>query len=143
MPSLIPYTRHILLADDDDDDRLIFKHALEGLPLDFTLITVRDGVELMELLHTTGFRLPDILFLDINMPKKNGFECLAEIKADKKLNRLPVVIFSTFNGPEIVKQLYKNGAQYYIQKPSDLVQYKKAIYQALHLPKNAEPESLF
>jgi CheY-like chemotaxis protein len=121
-----------LLADDDKDDSILFQDILDELPLSTQLATVYNGEQLMKLLNEKE-PLPDILFLDLNMPRKNGLECLSEIKHTEKLKRLPVIIFSTSYESEIVNRLYKNGAQYYIRKPNDFTQFKKVIYQALTL----------
>jgi CheY-like chemotaxis protein len=126
-------TRYILLADDDMDDSILFKDILEELPLSTRLTTVFTGEQLMQLLKETTEQLPDILFLDLNMPRKNGFDCLSEIKQTEKLKLLSVVIFSTSFDPEVVNLLYKNGAQYYIRKPNNFGQLKKLIHQALIL----------
>jgi len=131
--SLTTYSKYILLAEDDEDDCFLFKNALEDLPLTFRLITVQNGEELMLLLNDSSRPLPDVLFLDLNMPRKNGFECLKEIRGNETLNQLPVIIFSSAYAPDIVDQLYKDGAQYYVRKPDDISQYKKVIYQSLHL----------
>lgn len=127
------YSQHILLADDDEDDCFLFQLALKELPIQFTVTIVHNGEELMQLLGEDDRQLPDVLFLDLNMPRKNGFVCLSEIKNNDKLKQLPVIIFSSSYAPEVVEQLYKNGAQYYIRKPDEVTQYKKVIYQALHL----------
>ncbi len=123
----------ILLADDDIDDCLFFKEALEGLPLPTHLTTVHDGEQLMQLLTKETNELPHVLFLDLNMPRKNGFECLSEIKLDKKLEQLPVIVFSTSFEQEVVNLLYKNGAQYFIRKPSEFLQFKKIIQKTVTL----------
>lgn len=120
----------LLLADDDIDDRLFFEDAVEELFNSYKLATVNDGVELMELLAKDSEQLPDILFLDINMPRKTGCECLSEIKANETLKDIPVVIFSTSLDIEIVNKLYDNGAHYYIRKPGDFNVLKKVIHQA-------------
>lgn len=125
----------LLLADDDMDDRLFFEDAIEELFTSYKLSTVTDGVELMEVLFDNSEQLPDILFLDINMPRKNGCECLAEIKANDMLKEIPVVIFSKSLDMEIVNKLYENGAHYYIRKPGDFNVLKKVIYQATVLLK--------
>lgn len=132
MPALSG-TRHILLADDDKDDIILFRDVLEELLLPTQLTTVNNGEQLMKLLNDERGPLPDILFLDLNMPRKNGFECLSEIKRTEKLKRLPVIIFSTSFELEKVNLLHKNGAQYYIRKPNDFGQFKKMIYMALTL----------
>ena len=124
---------NILLADDDSDDCLLFKEALEELPLSASLTVVNDGEQLMQLLLKENDGLPHVLFLDLNMPRKNGFECLSEIKLHPKLNPLTVIIFSTSFEPDIVNQLYKNGAHYYIRKPVEFCKLKNVIHQALIL----------
>ena len=124
---------NILLADDDTDDCIFFKEALEELLLSTHLTTVHDGEQLMQLLTNETNELPHVLFLDLNMPRKNGFECLSEIKLNKKLKQLPVIIFSTSFEQEVVNLLYKNGAQYFIRKPSEFSQFKKIIQQTLTL----------
>jgi CheY-like chemotaxis protein len=124
---------NILLADDDTDDCIFFKEALGELMISTSLKTVHDGEQLMELLTNEKNELPHILFLDLNMPRKNGFECLVEIKQNKKLKDLPVVIFSTSFEQEVVNLLYKNGAQYFIRKPSLFLQFKEIIMHALLL----------
>lgn len=131
--SLFVKTRHILLADDDKDDQLLFKEALEELSLATHLAIVQNGEQLMQLLNDEKEQLPDILFLDLNMPRKNGFICLSEIKRNERLKSLPVIIFTTSYEPEIVNLLYKKGAQYYIRKPNDFEQLKTVIYQGLVL----------
>ena len=123
----------VLLADDDLDDCIFFKEALTELQLSTHLTAVHDGEQLMQLLVTETFKLPHVLFLDINMPRKNGFECLAEIKLSEKLQQLPVIMFSTSFEQEVVNLLYKNGAQYFIRKPSEISQFKKIIHHTLGL----------
>ncbi|GGF24062.1 response regulator [Flavobacterium limi] len=123
---------NLLLADDDEDDCIFFREALDELSFPVTLVTVNDGVELMDFLDVNiSDNLPDILFLDLNMPRKNGYECLTEIKAIQELKRLPVVIFSTSLDTEIVNRMYDNGALYYIRKPGDFSKLKQVIGNAL------------
>ena len=124
---------NLLLADDDNDDCAFFKEALEELPISATLITVNDGVQLMDFLSAKCDSLPDALFLDLNMPRKSGFECLSEIKLIDKLKDLPVVIFSTSLNMEVVDLLYQKGAHYYIRKPGGYNNLKKAILAAVTL----------
>ena len=107
---------HILLADDDEDDRFFFAKALEELSIETKLTTVNNGEKLMAHLDKNSEKLPDILFLDLNMPCKNGSECLMEIKANKNIKDFPVIIYSTSLNDEIADILYRNGAYYYMQK---------------------------
>jgi CheY-like chemotaxis protein len=133
MPSLLKSTINILLADDDKDDTELFKEVLEELPISIQLETVYNGEQLMQLLNQEKKQLPDVLFLDLNMPRKSGFECFSEIKQDEKLKQLPVIIFTTSFEPEVVNLLFSKGAHYYIRKPNDYSHLKKVIHQAIML----------
>ena len=124
---------NVLLADDDLDDYTFFKTALDALPLTTELAAVKDGQELMELLNTESYPLPHVLFLDINMPRKNGFECLSEIKRNERLKDLPVVMFSTSNSRDNMTTAFKTGAHVYIRKPGNFQQLTELIYHALPL----------
>jgi CheY-like chemotaxis protein len=125
------HPRFIFLADDDDDDRFLFQEALNEITLPTKLSSVRDGEQLMDFLAANS--LPDVLFLDLNMPRKDGFQCLIEIKKNEKFKKLPVIIFSTSFQPDAVDKLYENGAQYYIRKPSNFEHFKKVILHAILL----------
>lgn len=124
---------NILLADDDTDDCFFFKMALDALTVTHKLATVADGEKLMTCLLDHAAQLPDILFLDLNMPRKNGFECLTEIKNNPILKSLPVIIYSTSFEIEVVNQLYLNGAQYFMRKPPEFSQLKKIIADTFNL----------
>lgn len=123
---------NILLADDDDDDCSFFREAIDELKLPVTLVTVHDGVQLMDYLKANSPNaLPDILFLDLNMPRKNGHECLKEIKELSEFDILPVIIFSTSLDIEIVDLMYQKGATHYIRKPGEFAKLKTVINNAL------------
>jgi len=123
---------HILLADDDKDDRFFFSKALEELPLATIFTTVEDGEKLIAYLLKKAGNLPDALFLDLNMPRKNGSECLSEIKANKELSSLPVIIYSTSLHEDVADVLYKNGAHYYVKK-TDFNELKRILARVLQL----------
>ncbi|MES2397190.1 MAG: response regulator [Bacteroidota bacterium] len=120
----------ILLADDDKDDRFFFDKALKSLAIPTKLTTVEDGEQLMDYLTKNSKNLPDVLFLDLNMPRKKGSECLSEINLDPKLKDLPVIIYSTSLHEDVADQLYKNGAFYYVHK-TDLSELEKILLQVL------------
>ena len=124
---------NILLADDDMDDCIFFKEALEELDLSKQVTVVHDGEQLMQLITNETYEIPHVLFLDLNMPRKNGFECLSEIKLNLRLKQLPVIIFSTSFEQEVVNLLFKNGAHYFIRKPSEFSQFKKIIQETVTL----------
>jgi CheY-like chemotaxis protein len=123
----------VLLADDDMDDCLIFKEALEELPIYAHLTIVHNGDQLMKLLLKDINHLPDVLYLDLNMPRKNGFECLTEIRLNDKLKALPLILYSTSAEQSIIERLYQNGAQHFIRKPFDFLEIKRVIHQSLTL----------
>jgi CheY-like chemotaxis protein len=124
---------NILLADDDKTDCILFKDALEELPVSAHLTIVHDGEQVIEMLTKAGKKLPDVLFLDLNMPRKNGFASLGEIKRSNELQDLPVIIFSTSSELEAVKRVFRDAAHYYICKPDNFLQLKKVLYEALSL----------
>ena len=129
--------KQILLADDDKDDCLLFKDALDELVLDTSLITMHDGEQLMKYLETVSGNLPDVLFLDLNMPRKSGFECLIEIKQHALFQTLPIIICSTSYDEEKVSLLYQQGAHYYICKPAKFEELKNVVYKGItRLEKN-------
>lgn len=121
---------HILLADDDKDDRFFFDKALKALAIPTELATVEDGEQLLDYLTKNSENLPDVLFLDLNMPRKKGSECLSEINLNPKLKDLPVIIYSTSLHEDVADQLYKNGAFYYVHK-TDLSELEKILLQVL------------
>jgi CheY-like chemotaxis protein len=108
--------RHILLAEDDSDDYLFFKEALEKISPDFVLQRTKDGLETIKLLKESTVK-PDVVFLDLNMPYKNGNECLRFIKESADLSDIPVVIYSTSNYIKDIDCSFKNGAKSFIVKP--------------------------
>lgn len=128
---------NVLLAEDDSDDRFFFNIALKENSISTTLTTIYDGEELMMYLSENLENLPDVIFLDINMPRKNGVECLAEIRQSKKLNHLFIVMFSAFYSryneyeEEAIKKIKSLGVDDFIRKPQDLVQLKAVIHKIL------------
>lgn len=124
-------TPYILLADDDPDDCMFFTEALEALPFNTKHKIFNDGEELMEWLTKNPEKLPDLLFLDLNMPRKNGFQCLNEIKNNERLQNIPVVIISTSFDRAVADGLYQTGASYYIQKPIAFSELQKLISLAI------------
>lgn len=117
----------IILADDDEDDRLFFEEAFEELKINTKVKTFNDGVQLMNYLNEAANFLPNILFLDLNMPKKSGMECLSEIKKDNRFKDLAIAIYSTSASEEDIENTFVMGANVYIKKPNDFKQLKKVL----------------
>jgi DNA-binding NarL/FixJ family response regulator len=107
---------HIWLADDDPDDSEDFKNAIKDIAPSAIVTCVGDGEELMKLLAAGP--APDILFLDINMPCKDGLDCLKEIRMERHLQKLPIVIFSSTREHRFVDVTYGYGANLFYKKPS-------------------------
>ena len=118
---------HIILADDDEDDRLFFTDAFSELKINTKVQTYNDGVELMNYLNSDDAVLPQVLFLDLNMPKKNGIECLHEIKSNKKFDDIAIAIYSTLSSEEHIEETFVSGANIYIKKPNDFDTLKKVL----------------
>jgi len=116
----------ILVVDDDPVDVRLMQEALRESKVLAIMESVYDGVEAMAYLHREGqysqARRPDLILLDLNMPRKDGREVLSEIKADPDLRRIPVVILTTSKADQDVVQTYDLGANAYVVKPVDLDQ---------------------
>lgn len=110
--------RRVLLAEDDSDDYNFFVDAFEKISPDQTFARAKNGLDCITLLKHQ--EKPDIIFLDLNIPIKNGLECLKFIKENEALADIPVVIYSTSHYIKDIDAAYKNGAQYYIVKPSNV-----------------------
>lgn len=123
----------IILADDDEDDRLFFTDAFDELKINTRVSTYNDGVELMDYLNDVNSILPNILFLDINMPKKNGVECLLEIKKNERFRDIAIAIYSTSSSEEHIEETFINGANIYIKKPNDFQTLKKILADVVAL----------
>jgi CheY-like chemotaxis protein len=122
---------YILLADDDEDDRLFFKEAFESIRIKTIVKTVNDGVELMNYLAQNKNKLPHILFLDLNMPLKSGMECLLEIKKMDHLRDIAIAIYSTSASEQDIEDTFVNGANVYIKKPHDFTTLKKLLEEVV------------
>lgn len=118
---------YIILADDDEDDQLFFKDAFSELKICTKVQTYNDGVDLMNYLNQPDAILPDILFLDLNMPRKSGKECLSEIRSNSKFQDIAIAIYSTSSSEEDIEDTFVQGANIYIKKPNDFSVLKKIL----------------
>lgn len=136
---------NILLADDNKDDCFFFKKALDVRKVAHRFETVEDGVQLIKYLLKNADKLPDVLFLDLNMPLKTGFECLTEIKENARLKNIPVVMFSTSFPRDrdyeqgMIKMLYKIGAVDFICKSDDFAEMETLIHASLEKVMEKKP----
>lgn len=141
----------ILLVEDNPGDVDLAREALEGGKLNNKLFVVGDGEAAMGFLKRTGSYAdaprPDLILLDLNLPRKDGREVLADIKAHEDLKRIPVVILTTSQSEEDVLKSYNLHANCYITKPIDLNQFTKVVrsiedfwFSIVLLPPNGEPK---
>jgi len=126
---------HIILADDDESDRTNFREALEESKIKTTVHSVKDGVELMEHLTNENNKVPHLLFLDLNMPCKNGLACLKEIRAIEKLKDVAIAIYSTSSYDKDIEETFQHGANVYIRKPTDFNVLKQVLDKVLSAAK--------
>lgn len=121
----------IILADDDEDDRMFFSDAIDEIKMNTITKLFNDGVELMNYLKQTDVVLPHIIFLDLNMPKKNGMECLEDIRNDANLKDLVIAIYSTSASETDIENTFVHGANVYINKPTDFNKLKSLLQEVL------------
>lgn len=120
---------NIILAEDDIDDQNIFQIALQEIDSSVQTQFASNGRELLTLLQS---HKPDLLFLDLDMPYKNGLECLLEIRNDPNLEKIPVIVFSSTTRPSNIQTAYEMGANLFFIKPpiySDYLSSIKAIFK--------------
>ncbi len=119
---------HILIADDDVDDIDFFRAAVEDIAKATKVTVASEGFELLEFLNIIT---PDIIFLDINMPKMNGIDCLTEIRARKTYDTIPVIIYSTTKNPKDIERSYELGASMFFEKPPSFDKIKSRLNEIL------------
>ncbi|MES2648709.1 MAG: response regulator [Bacteroidota bacterium] len=108
------------MVDDDIDDQEIFSIALNEIEHKVDCVFANDGMEAIQKLETDPMFEPDYIFLDLNMPRMNGKQCLSEIKKIKRLSNIPVIIYSTSSENKSITEVKKIGATAYITKPSSI-----------------------
>lgn len=123
--------RCIMIVDDDADDRMLFEDALKEVSGSTKLISLSDGMHLIDVLTKKTTPGPDVIFLDINMPGKNGFECLQSIRTNPALKDIPIVLYSTCSLEETINRAYSSGANFYVSKPNNFNALKKVISTVL------------
>ena len=122
--------KHICMAEDDADDYYFFSRILEEIDKSVKLTWFVSCESLLEYLKT-GNDLPDVIVLDMNMPKINGQVCLTTIKSEALLHHIPVAILSTADCPKGIKTAYEGGAFRYFVKPRNLDGFRKIIQEIL------------
>jgi len=117
---------YICLADDDASDRLLFTEAFSELQIKTIVSTVKNGVELMDYLNTDNIRIPDLVFIDLNMPRKNGLECLKDIRSTKRFKDVFVAIYSTSGNDSDMGKHFLMAQTFILQNPVILISLKRS-----------------
>ena len=130
---MVSKTLNIILADDDEDDRALFELASSQINVPHKLKMFKNGMDLITYIRDSSTIIPDILFLDLNMPNKNGMEVLTEIKKDPGLKDITVVIYSTSSSERDIDATFLAGANVYINKPNDFETLKNIIKKVITL----------
>ncbi len=132
----------IFLADDNQGDCISFGKVLSEIDLHTRLTFVKNGEQLLQLLGLDPALPPDIIFLDINMPVMNGYECLDEIRRNPQFENVPVVMMSVANDVATVNRAYKHKANLYICKPNSFSKLKSMLQQILAMEWDISPRQV-
>ena len=138
-------TAQILLVEDNPGDIRLTREALKESRIPSQLFVVNDGVEALDFMRKikkfSGTPMPDLILLDLNLPRKSGIEVLAELKCDKFLSMIPVVVLTTSQSPEDIRNTYSLGANCFICKPVEFDSFTELIrsienfwFQTVKLP---------
>lgn len=130
----------LFIVDDDPDDRRLFIDAVREINPEIECISASDGLQALELLRAAT-TLPDMIFLDLRMPRFSGKKCLAEMKLDLRFKNIPVVIFTTSREVQESKELKEMGAVYFISKPSEPEEVYYLVSFAIEEQMNAKIKS--
>lgn len=122
----------IFLAEDDIDDIESLTDIILEISPTIKISVAKNGNELMSLLESEQ-QHPDFIFLDLNMPVKTGFECLKEIRSSEKWKAIKIVILSTSSHQEQINEVYKSGADLYLQKPNSYNAFKNTLSKCLQM----------
>lgn len=117
----------IFLVDDDPDDQLLFSEALREADATALCFTAMNGIDALEKLKSDFAVMPNLVFMDVNMPRMNGIDCLKKMQQDTVLKVIPVIMYSTSCSPAYQKECFENGAVYYMEKPNDFAQLCNAL----------------
>lgn len=120
----------IVVADDDEDYRFLFEQSLHETGISATLSFASNGIEAIAILNTLS-EPPDMLFLDINMPKMDGLTALAHIRDNEVFIKVPIIIFSCTEDPGKVEDAYQKGATLYVRKPDSYLDYVSLLRSLL------------
>jgi len=124
-------SKTVFIADDDEDDIFFFNEAVKEVDNNVELIVAKDGLEAMNILKDPQTKIPHYIFLDLNMPKKSGKQCLIEIRSEDKFHQVPVIIYTTSSSEEDEKETLLLGADYFITKFKTIDELRNTLAELL------------
>ena len=125
------FIKKLIIADDDHDDQILLKEALEDFEFPPLTEMVSDGCQLTDALENE--LLPDLILVDLNMPNKNGIECLLEIRSNNKYEKLPIIVLSTSKDPHDIEACFNSGATLFYSKPYTFKELKTLVHSILSI----------
>ncbi len=131
-------TKKIMIVDDDEDDMEFFCEAVMEIDASYACVTATNGEDALQKLRKGTSKLPDLIFLDLNMPRMDGKTCLVELKKDSELKNIPVIISTTSSHHKDRQETLQLGAVHFMTKSSTFDQIKMGIENALQLVRSAE-----
>lgn len=126
-------TKKIMIVDDDEDDIDFFCEVINEIDGSYTCVTAANGEEALQKLRKGKTQLPDLIFLDLNMPRMNGKVCLQQIKKDSALQNIPVIIYTTSSHRQDKEETLQHGAAHFMTKPPTFDRMKTEIMEALQM----------
>lgn len=125
--NIVQTCKKFFIADDDPDDLELFIEALQQIDAECECVTAFNGLEALDKLSKQPFYIPDFIFLDLNMPRMNGKECLVEIKKSDRLKKIPVIMYSTSGERKYIQETMELGAVFFFQKPNRFGEFIQAL----------------
>lgn len=119
--------RNIILADDDEDDCLLFQDVILDLQIIANITMAQNGEKLLQILENNSIEVPEVIFLDMNMPLRDGMECLKEIRKSSNLKNVPVIMLSTSSHSQTVEEAFNEGANLFIRKPDSFEKFRSIL----------------
>lgn len=124
---------NVILVDDDPDDRMLFEEVFSELRIQSSLFLFQNGLEFLTYLDRPQTPIPDLIFLDLNMPIMGGIETLEHIKRSEKYSNVPIAIYSTSSSDRDIEDTLTRGANVYITKPTDYTKLKRVLDEVLKI----------
>jgi PleD family two-component response regulator len=129
----MPLRKKVILVDDDTDDCMLFEDAMNDIGMVSKLEIAHDGEMLFKMLSSRSESSPDLIFLDLNMPGMNGYECISKLRNSENLKSIPIVVFTATKQVEMIDWVFFNGADLFVIKPNTYINLKETIRNVINM----------